>query len=229
MWRPDMELQLKCFHHEDRLMKTNWPASVQVLSAFETPKADPPQVKFCPQVSVNATQMKIERSSGPESKSSPALHQAIYLKEICGAGRNSIQITVGSCCCVSVPRSTHHEYLKNKIKLIEISIFFQSHLFVLQLVHRPTLKSVLQGILRKRLLPMDHCVAKVSKWGYKEDWKRKTVVLIFLLVKLRHKVISPDWIVILECFNKNIFLQVFLCKYGKVAWSAGNFYFNFTS
>ena len=30
MWRPDLELQLKCFHHEDRAMNTNWPSSVQV-------------------------------------------------------------------------------------------------------------------------------------------------------------------------------------------------------
>ena len=39
---------------------------------------------------------------------------------------------------------------------------FQSHLFVLQLVHRPTVKSVLQGLLRKRLLPIEHCIAKVN-------------------------------------------------------------------
>ena len=30
LWRPDLELQLKCFHHEDRAMNTNWPSSVQV-------------------------------------------------------------------------------------------------------------------------------------------------------------------------------------------------------
>ncbi|CAG14219.1 unnamed protein product, partial [Tetraodon nigroviridis] len=27
---PDLELQFKCYHHEDRQMNTNWPASVQV-------------------------------------------------------------------------------------------------------------------------------------------------------------------------------------------------------
>lgn len=37
---------------------------------------------------------------------------------------------------------------------------FQSHLFVLQLVHRPSVKSVLQGLLRKRLLPAEHCITK---------------------------------------------------------------------
>uniref|UniRef100_A0AAR5QHI4 ZMIZ1/ZMIZ2 GBD-like domain-containing protein n=1 Tax=Dendroctonus ponderosae TaxID=77166 RepID=A0AAR5QHI4_DENPD len=30
IWRSDLELQLKCFHHEDRQMNTNWPSSVQV-------------------------------------------------------------------------------------------------------------------------------------------------------------------------------------------------------
>lgn len=37
---------------------------------------------------------------------------------------------------------------------------FQSHLFVLQLVHRPSIRSVLQGLLRKRLLPAEHCITK---------------------------------------------------------------------
>ena len=75
-----------------------FPIRAQPLCTFT---AFPPITLSIPQVSVNATQMSIERSSGPESKSSPALHKAIYLKEISGAGRNSIQITVGSCCCVS--------------------------------------------------------------------------------------------------------------------------------
>lgn len=39
----------------------------------------------------------------------------------------------------------------------------QSHLFVLQLVHRPSVRSVLQGLLKKRLLPAEHCITK-SEW-----------------------------------------------------------------
>lgn len=78
MWRSDLELQLKCFHHEDRHMATNWPASVQV--------------------SVNATPLIIDRG---ENKSS---HKPLYLKEVCQAGRNMIQITVTACCCVSLAR-----------------------------------------------------------------------------------------------------------------------------
>ena len=111
MWRSDLELQLKCFHHEDRQMNTNWPASVTV--------------------SVNAQPLAIQRG---ENKTS---HKPLYFKEFCQPGRNTLQITVTACCC--------------------------SHLFVLQLVHRPSVRSVLQGLLRKRLLPVDHCVAKIKR------------------------------------------------------------------
>lgn len=74
--RNDLELQLKCFHHEDRAMNTNWPASVQV--------------------SVNATPLNIDRG---ENK---AAHKPLYLKDVCQVGRNTIQITVSACCCVSL-------------------------------------------------------------------------------------------------------------------------------
>jgi hypothetical protein len=74
--RSDLELQLKCFHHEDRQMNTNWPASVQV--------------------SVNATPLVIDRG---ENKTS---HKPLYLKDVCQPGRNTIQITVSACCCVSL-------------------------------------------------------------------------------------------------------------------------------
>ena len=39
-------------------------------------------------------------------------------------------------------------------------VALQSHLFVLQLVHRPSVRSVLQGLLKKRLLPAEHCITK---------------------------------------------------------------------
>lgn len=39
-------------------------------------------------------------------------------------------------------------------------VSLQSHLFVLQLVHRPSVRSVLQGLLKKRLLPAEHCITK---------------------------------------------------------------------
>ncbi|XP_075885825.1 zinc finger MIZ domain-containing protein 2-like isoform X2 [Nelusetta ayraudi] len=111
MTRPDLELQFKCYHHEDRQMNTNWPASVQV--------------------SVNATPLCIERGDNKTS------HKPLYLKQVCQPGRNTVQITVTACCC--------------------------SHLFVLQLVHRPSVRSVLQGLMKKRLLPAEHCITKIKR------------------------------------------------------------------
>lgn len=46
-----------------------------------------------------------------------------------------------------------------------LCLVLQSHLFVLQLVHRPSVRSVLQGLLEKRLLPAEHCITK-SKLHY---------------------------------------------------------------
>lgn len=34
---------------------------------------------------------------------------------------------------------------------------------MLQLVHRPSVRSVLQGLLRKRLLTADHCISKIKR------------------------------------------------------------------
>jgi len=111
MTRPDLELQLKCFHHEDRSTSTNWPASVQV--------------------SVNSTPLVIDRGVDKSS------HKPLYLKSVCQPERNTIQITVSACCC--------------------------SHLFLLHIVHRPSVKSVLQGLLRKRLLKADACIDKIKR------------------------------------------------------------------
>ena len=147
MMRSDLELQLKCFHHEDRQMNTNWPVSVQV--------------------SVNATPLVIDRG---ENKTS---HKPLHLKDVCVAGRNTIQITVSACCC--------------------------SHLFVLQLVHRPSIRSVLQGLLKKRLLSVDLGTAKIKRnfgnstgnspltpnLGHDRDRERDTVEQTALKISLK--------------------------------------------
>lgn len=73
-------------------MSTNWPASVTV--------------------SVNATPLNIERG---DNKST---HKPLYLKDICQAGRNTIQITVTACCCVS-----------NNLYHVFTFIFLSSHLY----------------------------------------------------------------------------------------------------
>ena len=75
LFRPDLELQFKCYHHEDKAMTTNWPNSVSV--------------------SVNNTPLNLERG---ENKTS---HKPLLLKNVCKAGRNTIQINVLVCCCVS--------------------------------------------------------------------------------------------------------------------------------
>lgn len=117
-------------------MNTNWPTSVQV--------------------SANATPLVIDRG---ENKSS---HRPLYLKTVCQPGRNTIQITVAACCCVSfvfLLLFVHSfEFSLTKKKSIQ-----QSHLFVLQLVHRPTIRHVLQSLLRRHLVPVDHCVAKIKR------------------------------------------------------------------
>lgn len=133
MSRADLELQLKCFHHEDRQMNTNWPASVQV--------------------SANATPLVIDRG---EQKNA---HRPLYLKSVCQPGRNTIQITVSACCCVSDRR--RRNLTSGMDDLILFSL--QSHLFVLQLVHRPSVRHVLQGLLRRNMLVREHCVAKIKR------------------------------------------------------------------
>lgn len=46
--RPDLELQFKCYHHEDRQMNTNWPASVQVSFIFDRNNVLLfPEYRFC--------------------------------------------------------------------------------------------------------------------------------------------------------------------------------------
>ena len=100
---------------------------------------------------MNASPLIIERAT--EGKTG---HKPLYLKDVCQAGRNTIQITVSACCCVShisldIDRGLQH------------FASFQSHLFVLQLVHRPSVRSVLQGLLRKRLLPLEHCITKIKR------------------------------------------------------------------
>lgn len=121
-------------------MSTNWPASVQV--------------------SANATPLVIDRG---ENKNS---HRPLYLKRVCQPGRNTIQITVSACCCVSLQPffGLNSHFRSMHPKNIEFSLFvFQSHLFVLQLVHRPTIRHVLQSLLKRNLVPVEHCVAKIKQ------------------------------------------------------------------
>lgn len=86
-------------------MNTNWPHTVTV--------------------SANATPLNIERSE----KNSTAL-RPLYLKAVCQPGRNTLQLTASSCCCVSI-----------KCELGEIksreSIYLPASFFVSMLIHSP--------------------------------------------------------------------------------------------
>ena len=55
------------------------------------------------------------------------------------------------------------------IPIVIVLFFLQSHLFVLQLVHRPSVRSVLDGLLKKLLLLAPHCITK-SKWFWLTFW-----------------------------------------------------------
>lgn len=136
MCRPDLELQLKCFHHEDRQMNTNWPASVQV--------------------SANSTPLEIDRGDNKNT------HRPLYLKQVCQPGRNTIQITVSTCCCVSVLHCLGGKIEANS-NVNSIPLLLQSHLFVLQLVHRPSVNHVLHTLLKRNLLSAEHAVAKIKR------------------------------------------------------------------
>lgn len=124
------------------------------------------------QVSVNATPLCIERGDNKTS------HKPLYLKQVCQPGRNTVQITVTACCCVSRPSCLIATCLwTDQIPFLNASpsppVSRQSHLFVLQLVHRPSVRSVLQGLMKKRLLPAEHCITKSefkSRFTLKAFW-----------------------------------------------------------
>ena len=84
-------------------------------------------------------------------------HKPLHLKHFCTQGTNLLEISVTSCCCVSL---LANKCMYPPVLLSHTHTHTQSHLFILQLVHRPSVNSVLQGLLRKRLLPTEHCVAK---------------------------------------------------------------------
>ena len=119
----DFELQLKCFHNEDRFRQTSWPASVEV--------------------SVNNHRLLIDRSEHQQTPQQMAIKNGatstkpLFIKNMCNPGENLLTISVSSCCC--------------------------SHLFVLELVQRPTLQNLERQIFQKKLLPKDQSIAKLKQ------------------------------------------------------------------
>ena len=127
-FRSDLDLQLKCFHHEDEEMSTNWPASV-AISVNATPLVIKRSIEILDTSHQSSTSVD-ERLRAPLSFTPPpppppssrgttppasspqsiliedqpttVIHQALFLKDFCRPGRNTIQITVTACCCVRI-------------------------------------------------------------------------------------------------------------------------------
>ncbi|MES1901916.1 MAG: Zinc finger MIZ domain-containing protein 1 [Paramarteilia canceri] len=112
MWREDLEIQLKCFHHEDKFMRVNWPKNIQIL--------------------INDHNIEIEKSNDMWQQ------KAIFLKNSCNSGINALSISVDQCAC--------------------------SHLFVLQLVHRPTILNIMTRIMSKQRLDQSSSIAKFKNF-----------------------------------------------------------------
>lgn len=112
MANPDLQLELKCYHHEDPHRTTNWPDAISV--------------------SVNGSPVAIQRGSPGR------IHKALHIKQLCRGGKkNIITITATACCC--------------------------SHFFLLHIVHRPSIRAVVQHILRKQILPTESCIDKCKQ------------------------------------------------------------------
>ena len=84
-------------------MNTNWPGSVQV-SVNAKPLHIEREAK-----SSTVTSSSSSSSSSSEGKqqssinglAAASVHRPLYLKDVVTGGRNTIQITVSACCCVS--------------------------------------------------------------------------------------------------------------------------------
>lgn len=107
--RPDLDLQLKCFLHDDIHATPNWPRTGTV------------------HISVNNYPMSIDTSSC----------KALYIKHAIIAEQNTLEITVSACCC--------------------------SHLFTLQVVHRPPVKTVINDLLKKKSIDHNICIQRIKR------------------------------------------------------------------
>ena len=90
-------------------------------------------------MSVNAQPLTIERATDGK-----AGHRPLYLKEVAGAGRNTIQVSIFIVVTVVMMMMMMMMMILTSSSQITVSACCCSHLFVLQLVHRPTVRSVVQ-------------------------------------------------------------------------------------
>ena len=95
----------------------------------------------------------------------------LYVLQVCQAGRNTIQITVSACCCshLFVLQLVHRFHfvliIVALLVLFLVLVTLEKCLYPKKNsnVHRPSVRSVLQGLLRKRLLPLEHCITKIKR------------------------------------------------------------------
>lgn len=73
----------------------------------------------------------------PVDRGDTSIHRPLHLKSLCRPGQNVLEISVTACCC--------------------------SHLFLMETVQRPTVRSILHGLLNKRLLPARKSIAKIKQ------------------------------------------------------------------
>lgn len=163
MQRNDLEIQFKCYHHDDKQQLCNWPQGVSV--------------------SIGGNILCIDRGDSKTSTS----HRPLHLKQFCQPSQNLLEIAVTACCC--------------------------SHFFILQLVHRPSVNSVLQGLLRKRLLPTEHCIAKIKRqFTNSEDGIQQTKTKVPLKCPLTFKRITLPARGAecrhIQCFDLEAYLQL---------------------
>ncbi|OQV18460.1 Zinc finger MIZ domain-containing protein 1 [Hypsibius exemplaris] len=116
----DLQLELKCYQHNDHIAKkANWPEAINIT--------------------INGTPVAIQRGAPGGGRIRGQSHRPLYIKTLCvpPPRKNQIVITASACCC--------------------------SHLFVLQVVLRPTIRQFLHNLLQTRVLVDEQSVQKIKQ------------------------------------------------------------------
>ena len=145
-----MEIQFKCYHFNDKFMNTNWPNHVSVMinnqnvpipvvccnnftpmpykvisMSFSKRSSYSKRLLSCLfswSVSYDSVESSILSSNHlfqTSNMQNQPTHMPMFIKRYCNPGRNVIAINVRACCC--------------------------SHLFTLQFVSRPSVRSILES------------------------------------------------------------------------------------
>ena len=85
-------------------MNTNWPGSVQV-SVNAKPLHIEREAKSSSSTVTSSSSLPADIKQSSNSGGASSVHRPLYLKDVVTGGRNTIQITVSACCCVSEPFS----------------------------------------------------------------------------------------------------------------------------